>query len=219
MAKFKVSNWGDLKNYIYKEFSQKPGDVMTCAVALSMATSCLAQVLSVTFNKKMDKEQKKFIIPQEIADGVINAFSSFVIIGTLGRVATRLVSTGKWSNAAIRKIVAQHAPEIKMGNISTHIEKAFKAKKNQPLLEEFYHSYDSFKNGIAIIATTIGSVISCNIVTPILRNAYAAGQQKKAIQKQQIDNNTQVATLNNQNSNNYKKMYTIPMNNSGSMKI
>lgn len=218
MAKFKI-DWPTTKEFFYKQFSQKPGEMMTYAVVLSMATSCIAQVLSVVFNKKMDKKEKKFIIPQEIADGVINAVSSLLIIGTLGRVATKLVSSGKWSNAAIRNLVKNHAPEVKMGDISTNIEKTFIAKKDESLLEKFYHSYDSFKNGIAIIATSIGSVISCNIVTPILRNSYASGRQKKAMEKQQINNNTQIARINSQNDNNYRRMYTIPINNSGSMKI
>lgn len=217
MAKFKI-DWPKTKDFFYKQFSQKPGEMMTYAVVLSMATSCVAQVLSVVFNKKMDKKEKKFIIPQEIADGVINAFSSLLIIGTLGKAATKLVSTGKWSNAAIRNLVKAHAPEIKMGDISTNIEKKFKEKNDEPLLENFYHSYDSFKNGIAIIATTIGSVISCNIVTPILRNAYASGRQKRALEKQQIKADRTMACVNSQNDN-YRRMYTIPMNNSGSMKI
>lgn len=216
MAKF--INWPDLKSFFYKEFSQKPGEVMTYAVVLSMATSCIAQVLSVMFNKKIDKKEKKFIIPQEIADGLINAFSSFVIIGTLGKVATKLVSSGRWSNAAIRNLVKKHAPGVKMGEITTDIEKTFKKKNNEALLEKFYHSYDSFKNGIAIIATSIGSVIACNIVTPVLRNSFAAKMQKQSMKKQQINDNPQIASVNNQN-NTYRRMYMIPMNNSGSMKI
>lgn len=219
MAKFKVSNLGDLKNYIFKEFSQKPDLVMAIAVSLSMATSCLAQVLSVTFNKKIDKKEKKFLIPQELADGIINTFSSLVIIKMLGRTATKLVSTGKWSNSAIRNFVKDNAKDVKMGDIATNLEKTFIDKNNEKVLEEFYHIYDSFKNGIAMIATTIGAVISCNIVTPILRNAYASRQQKNSIEKHQVKNPTTIASINSQNDSNYRRMYTIPMNNSGSMKI
>lgn len=219
MANFKVPNWMEFKDLIFTKFSQNPGKMMAYAVTLSMATSCFAQVLSVMFNKKIDKKQKKFLIPQEIADGVINTISSLFVIGTMAAVGKKLVSTGKWSNAAIRNIVEKEAKDVKMGDIATNLEKTFIDKNNEKVLEDFYHVYDSFKNGIATIATTIGAVISCNIVTPILRNAYAAGQQKKSIEKQQLKNPATIASVNSQNDSNYRRMYTLPMNNGGSMKI
>ena len=51
--------------------------------------------------------------------------------------------------------------------------------------------YKSFRNGVDVVTSTVGSIISCNILTPILRNEYASKRQKKAIahmQKYQTEN-------------------------------
>ena len=43
--------------------------------------------------------------------------------------------------------------------------------------------YNKFYKGVDVIGTTLGSILSCNIVTPIIRNEIAANKQKKCIAK------------------------------------
>ena len=60
----------------------------------------------------------------------------------------------------------------------------------------------SFKNGVDIIASTAGSILSCNIVTPILRNEFASREQKNANQIL----NTKKEEKINQNSHLYNRV-------------
>ncbi len=61
-----------------------------------------------------------------------------------------------------------------MGKVGFDI---LKDVKNVP--ESIAKDYKSFEDGVDVIATTIGSVLSCNIVTPLLRNRFASDRQKK----------------------------------------
>ena len=53
--------------------------------------------------------------------------------------------------------------------------------KNMTNFDLIKDEYNSFKNGIDVIAMTAGSILSCNIITPILRNKYAAKRQQKTL--------------------------------------
>ena len=66
-------------------------------------------------------------------------------------------------------------------NVFTVLSQARQTKKTKALLNEF----KGFKNGMDVIATTVGSVISCNLVTPLLRNQYASGRQKSSLAKEE----------------------------------
>ena len=49
--------------------------------------------------------------------------------------------------------------------------------------------YTDFKNGVDVITSTVGSILSCNIITPILRNQYAANKQKEILAKKDLQKN------------------------------
>ena len=139
---------------------------------LGWILSSLAQVGAVVFNDKISTKQKTFLIPQEIADAAVNILSFYVVTSSVKNLASKLVSTGKLSTKNIRHFLEKEGITTKgknkldyIGNIKFNIENLdnFSAIKNE---------YKSFKNGIDVIASTIGSIISCNIITPIARNKY-----------------------------------------------
>ena len=58
------------------------------------------------------------------------------------------------------------------------------SKFNIENMTNFYQikdEYKSFKNGVDVVGMTLGSILSCNIITPILRNKIAADRQKKTL--------------------------------------
>lgn len=180
------SKWHNLKNYLYKHYGQESGKLIVHTGVITWTLATLAQVGAIVFNDKIPKEQKKFLIPQEIADGVLNIVAFYAITNSLKSLAGRLVSTGKWSNASIRNFIAKNPPknlneEIKMGEITTNLSKTYKGN------EDFYKAYSPFKNGMDMIATTIGSVVSCNAATPFIRNAYGARQQKRSLERDRMN--------------------------------
>lgn len=172
--------WDIIKNYMYKRYGQQSGTMIIHAGALGWILSSLAQITAVIFNDKIPKEQKKFLIPQEIADGIVNVFSYYLITKTIKDIGGKLVKTGKWSNKAIRDFVKDKA---KMGDIKTDLEEQFKGN-------ETFHNvvYNPFKNGVDMITTTIGSVLSCNFITPYLRNIVGAKEQQKALAQDKARN-------------------------------
>lgn len=179
MAKPKLS-WSEIKNYIYKHYGQESGKMIVHAGVITWIASSLSQVFAVVINEKIPSDQKKFLIPQEIADGVLNVIAFYAVTNSMKNISGKLVSTGKWSTKAIRDFVAKNplAKDIKMGDMSTNLSKNFKENK------EFHDCYDKFKGGMDMMAATIGSVVSCNVVTPVIRNVWGADQQKSSIARE-----------------------------------
>ena len=175
----KLSNlFSNFKNTLYRNYGEEPGKMLVHTGVLGWILSSLAQISAVVFNDKISAEQKSFLIPQEMADAVVNILSFYVITSSFKRLASKLVSTGKLTTTPIKKFIKESVLSEKgfIGNKNFNIEKL-------PNFEDIKSEYKPFKNGIDVIASVAGSVISCNIVTPILRNQYAAKKQKKAIAK------------------------------------
>lgn len=190
MLKPNNSLWEAFKTKVYKTYSRRPGVIITHAGAIGWIGSSIAQVCAIIFNDKISSDQKKFLIPQEIADGFINVASFYLITSYFTKVPGKLVKTGKWSSKAIRDFVEKHPlPEgKKMGDLKTDLTKIYENNK------EFYHIYDPFKGGMEMIASTIGSVLSCNLLTPVLRNIFASKQQKASLEKERLQNQALIPT-------------------------
>lgn len=182
MKKFNSSWWDSVKNYIYKHYGQESGKMIVHAGVITWITSSLSQVVAVALNKQDPPDQKKFLIPQEIADGILNVIAFYLVTNSLKNISGKLVSTGKWSTKAIRDFAAKK--NIKLGDMSLNLGKNFKEDK------EFHECYDEFKGGMDMIAATVGSVVSCNLVTPLIRNKIGAKQQKESINREKMQQNT-----------------------------
>ncbi len=169
--------FSNFKTSLYKNYGENPGKMLVHTGVLGWILSSLAQVSAVIFNDKISPEQKSFLIPQEIADAGINILSFYLITSSFKSIASKLVSTGKLTTKNIKNALSQE--DIKnIGKSSFDIGKL----KNVP------EGYKSFKNGIDVFASVIGSIISCNIVTPILRNEYASKKQKQVIRRMYSEN-------------------------------
>lgn len=57
---------------VYKLYSHDVGRALVHMGTMEWFFSSLAQVTMIAANKKIDKKEKKFLIPQEIVDGAIN---------------------------------------------------------------------------------------------------------------------------------------------------
>ena len=80
-------------------------------------------------------------------------------------------------------------------------------------------NYKPFKNGVDVVASTVGSIISCNIVTPILRNQYASKKQKQTLAKMnKLDNGVELKSPRGISMDAYLKMSANKYS-SGSLKI
>lgn len=216
---FKAS-WEITKNWTYKHYGQNSGNMILHAGAAGWLLSSVAQVVALVFNDNIPKEQKKFLVPQEIADGFVNVLSFYLITKGFKDVGQKLVKSGKWSNLEIRNFVKKNDKTVKMGDFSTDIESKFKGN------EEFHSAFGPFKTGVDMLTTTIGSVISCNIITPYARNYIGAILQKRSIDNDKAQQKLDISLIpappvlpaqNSFKTNNYKSPIINPP--SGSMRI
>ena len=97
--------FSNFKSVMYKNYGENPGKMLVHTGVLGWILSAMAQVSAVVFNDKISKEQKSFLIPQEMADAAINIISFYVITSSFKNLASKLVSTGKLSTSKIRNYI------------------------------------------------------------------------------------------------------------------
>ena len=124
-----------------------------------------------------------FLIPQEAADGAVNIISFYTLTQGVKSIGSKLVKTGKFRTSEISKILEERGLILKKG-AKREIGKSyagdwdFDITKLQHYDANIKPAFKPFKDGAEVIAGLIGSITSCNIVTPLVRNAYASKKQK-----------------------------------------
>lgn len=175
LSEIMAKNFTSCKNYLYKNYGENPGKMLVHTGVLGWILSSAAQVAAVVFNDKISSKEKMFLIPQECADAAVNILSFYVVTNSFKAIGSKLVSTGKLVTPGIRKYIQKAGLEDKVGKITTDIKKDMTGAIRQ--------DYTDFKSGVDVIASTVGSIISCNLITPVLRNQYAAKKQKEILAK------------------------------------
>lgn len=64
--------WSKFIIGMYKKSSKDMGNALIVLNAVGWVFSAAAQIGMIVFSKHIDKKEKKFLVPQEVADGVIN---------------------------------------------------------------------------------------------------------------------------------------------------
>ena len=212
MNKNIASNWSNFKVHMLQNYGENPGNMLVHTGTLGWILSSLAQVGAVVFNDKISPEQKTFLIPQEIADAAVNILSFYALTYSLKCFGAKLVSTGKLRTKRIRNFLERNELMNKVGKLDFDVAKQ---DNFSPLADH----YKSFKNGVDVVTSTIGSIISCNILTPILRNQYASKKQKKAIANMQQHNMQNIQHPRGISIADYQKLASIKFSNSSGLKI
>lgn len=168
------------------KLSNDPGKMLLIVGALGWLFSSAAQVAAIMVNNKIPEDQKKFLIPQEIADGVVNVASFLILTESCTKLGKYLVNSGKLITPEISKFlerpeikseIAKKGKDFRIGSLPQLKELGGKFD------EKFSPKYNEFATGITFIASTIGSIISCNLITPYLRNKIGAHFQKIGVAK------------------------------------
>jgi len=207
----------NVKTYLFKTYSGDTSKMLLHTGTFAWITSAAAQIFGIVNNDKVSKEQKKFLIPQEMADAAINILSFYFVTKSIQNTTKKLASSGKIITKDIREFCVdnkiQHT-KIKGGD-KTDIGKAIlkkiddikatikineenaigtesdvkKLQGNLKELNTFYdEKYASFESGVKIVGSVTGAVLSSNIITPILRNPIAAMKQKSSMAKDKGQN-------------------------------
>lgn len=224
----------DLIKAMWGGYSDDVGKALIHMGAAGWFFSALAQLGMIATNENIDKKEKRFLIPQEISDGVINVTLYYTISQGIKEFGEYVLEKGKLltkSNAdfiqklnptssnlskslqelsqifkkaklinakntsgfssviegtinylkgekteAIEALNQLHPELVK--NIKNHFEQQSK-ELNINELKNILKSFNKFKNGIGVIMAVSGSIMSCNMITPICRNISANYFQKK----------------------------------------
>lgn len=185
----KSSLFNGFKTLVAKHYGSNTGKMLIHTGVIGWILSSAAQVAAIVINDKIPKEQKMYLIPQEIADAAVNIVSFYAITQTFSSVAKRLVTSGKLLPKSVKDWMSVKGLLGKIGKSTSDIYKAGLSASAKKRL-------DVFKEGIDVIGTTAGSILSCNIVTPIVRNEIAANRQKTGIAKMNSGTNV-VSNVNN----------------------
>lgn len=169
-------------DYLYKTYHKNADKMLIHTGTIGWVLSSAAQIFGIMINDKIPKEQKMFLIPQEFADACFNILAFYLVTCSFSGLANKMVDTGKWLPSNVKNHLIKNGFKDKIGKFG------FSIINNAKLAGRPKRSFELFKNGMGVLAMTIGSVISCNIITPIFRNKYASRRQQQNI-----------ASLNNPN--------------------
>lgn len=162
-------------NWVYENFKKDASKMLIWTGVAGWTLSSLAQVCGILFNKEIPKEQKGYLVPQELFDAAVNIGSFFVFTQTTKKVVSKMFSTGKWAPKSVRAFLDKNKAKLgdKMFKLDFDLDEVL--KKNTDFPKEAYYACKNFGTTIA----TIGAgVVSSNIITPILRNKAATRMQK-----------------------------------------
>ena len=190
--------WNNLSGKCY-DMAGKPSTMLLITGILGWALSSVAQVTAIEINKKIPKEQKKFLVPQELCDAAVNITAFALCTRYAGKIGDKLVSSGKFITPKIekflentvgkdgKKLVDSLGKEVvnkdgkkelfsigdipQISNPKTDVEK------------DISNHYYSIADGVSFTTSVLGSVLAGNVITPVCRNKLAAHYQHNAINK------------------------------------
>ena len=190
-------------DFILEHFSKDLGTTLIWTTIVGWIASSAAQICGILRNPNYTKEQKSFMIPQEIGDAAMNIATFFLITTPLKKFANKLVKTGKIIPKALRSQIVRHGDADKIGSFDFNIRKLpyFQSANMEK-------TYNSFHNFMSTSAAVVGGIISSNIVTPILRNRLASKHKDKAMLNLISSNNMNRVNINNPSSTQVKPVHT-----------
>ena len=161
--------------WVYNNFKKNTATMLVVTGTIGWGLSSLAQIGAIIFNPKINKEQKSFLVPQAFWDAAINIGAFFLITQSTKKIVSKMASTGKIAPTKVRKFLNKNKVYgDKVGKLDLDLDEVL---KNEPKFPK--DSYYSYKNYATTLGTVGASILSSNIVTPILRNAAASDVQKK----------------------------------------
>ena len=174
LTKFASERFDNIKKTIFEKYSDNVGGMLIHTSIIGWIASSTAQVIGIANNKKYSKEQKSFMIPQEIADAAINIGSFFLITSSVKRLASKMISTGKLTPKDVYEKIHQYGDTKNVGKYNFDLTKVHYYK-------EIEDKYKSFRNFAESSAAVVGGVISSNLVTPVIRNNFASSNFSKYV--------------------------------------
>lgn len=224
--KLLVSIFEKTKTFVANHFAKDLGKTLLVTGTLGWIFSACGQIFGIATNKKVSKEKKKFLIPQEMADACINIASFYIVTNSIQLATKRLASSGKFITPKIKEICNHYGikyikekggEKINVGksvlNKIDDLRTALKVNENEKIpvspektkeindtidvLNKFYDKeYAPFESGFKVAGNIVGAIVSSNIITPLLRNPIAASKQKQSIAQERYEQMERIEKMN-----------------------
>ncbi len=123
----------------------------------------IANIVGISTSKDLESKQKKYLVPQEIADSATNIGLFVLTTKALTWAADKLANN---KNLIKFETVAKNNKDKVLKNIAASVD-----------------THKDAVGGLKVFASLIGAVIASNIITPIIRGHYASWRQKSALKK------------------------------------
>ncbi len=75
------------------DYAKNPAKFNTKAYCLAWSASSIGQVTVIYKNKTISKHEKKFLIPQEVLNGVLNVSFFFIFANLASKITETIIST------------------------------------------------------------------------------------------------------------------------------
>ena len=179
-------------NWVCENFKKDTSKMLIATGTLGWALSSLAQAIAVVANPKISNESKSFLLPQELMDAAVNVGGFFCFTMLTKKYISKMAATGKIAPQSVRDFLNSHSEyKNKVGKLDVTKRNMSQVGKldfnlddvlaNRPELAKLNKSYESHKNFVTTMGTIGASVLSCNIITPLIRNFTASNVQKTYI--------------------------------------
>ena len=205
---------------LWNNYTKDLANILIVTGVTGWALSSAGQIVGLLANDKISNKEKTFLIPQEAFDAGVNIASFLLITTGIKKFANKLITTGKLAPKSLRTYLENSPYKDSIGNSSFNIEKDLSGLAS---FAPHKKTYDGFKNIVTTGATIGGSIFSCNIVTPILRNNLASASHKSIVKSANDGRNTIISkdTLDSKTSHlpQLKPYTNITPKYNGSLKI
>lgn len=93
---------------VWENYSNEPAKALLHLGAIGMVLSSIAQTFMLATNKDIDNDKKKFLIPQELTDGVVNVGLCYTITAAIKKFADSLVEKGHIIGEKTHSFIMEH---------------------------------------------------------------------------------------------------------------
>lgn len=163
--------------WVCEKFEEDTSKMLIATGTLGWILSSAAQLGAIAGNPKITPEKKSFLLPQEFMDACVNVFGFFVITMLTKVGIKKMATTGKIAPQSVRELLNKNYKD-KVGKLDFNLDDVLAQK---PEYAKEFESYKSYKNFVTTMGTIGASVLSCNIITPLIRNKTASRVQKSYI--------------------------------------
>lgn len=161
--------------WVYDTFKNDTSKMLIATGTLGWILSSAAQIGAIFSNSKISAEKKSFLLPQEFMDAVVNIVAFLGFTTVTKKCIAKMATTGKIAPKSVREFLNNNSLYKKqVGKLDFNLDDVL---KKYPENKELYENYKSYKNFATTMGTIGASILSCNIITPIVRNYTASKVQ------------------------------------------